>query len=92
MIGLYAAVTRQDTLGYPEGGWYPEERISMGEAIRAYTWGSAYAAGIDSWCGTLQPGRVADFVVLSEDVFTIPPKEILNTLVVATYVGGKRVF
>ncbi len=92
MIGLYAAVTRQDTLGFPEGGWYPEERISMGEAIRAYTWGSAYAAGIDSWCGTLQPGRVADFVVLSEDVFTIPPKEILNTLVVATYVGGKRVF
>ncbi len=92
MIGLYAAVTRQDTLGFPEGGWYPEERISMGQAVRAYTYGAAYAAGIDNWCGTLQPGRVADFVILSDDIFSIPPEKILKTTVLATYLGGKKIY
>ncbi|RMF59934.1 MAG: amidohydrolase [Calditrichaeota bacterium] len=92
MVGLYAAVARKDTTGYPAEGWYPEERITLGEAIRAYTWGSAYAAGIDQWCGTLQPGRVADFVILDRDIFKVPPEEILKTKVFATYINGKPVF
>ncbi len=92
MIGLYAAVTRQDTTGYPPEGWHREERISMGHAIMAYTIGSAYAYGNELWCGTLQPGRLADFVVLDRDLFRIEPMEILKTRVLATYVGGKIVF
>jgi len=92
MIGLYAAVTRQDTLGYSPGGWHPEERISMGQAMMAYTLGSSYAYGNELWCGSLQPGRVADFVVLDRDLFTIEPEEILKAKVLATYVGGKQVF
>ena len=92
MLGLYAAVARKDTTGYPQDGWYPEERLSMGQAIRAYTWGAAYAAGIDSWYGTLQPGREADFVVLSDDLFSIPPDKILNTTVLETYLSGKLIY
>lgn len=92
MVGLYAAVTRQDTTGYPPEGWYPEERISMGEAIMAYTLGAAYASGNESWCGTLQPGKVADFVVLDRDLFQVLPREILQTKVLATYLEGKAIY
>ncbi len=92
MIGLYAGVTRRDTLGFPEGGWYPQERIRLGEAVRAYTYGSAYAAGAEGWSGTLQPGRVADFIVLDRDIFALPPDDILKARVQETYLGGKQVF
>lgn len=92
MVGLYAAITRQDTLGFPAGGWYPEERISLGSAVIAYTRGSAYAANSDSWSGTLQPGRVADFIILDRDIFNVAPEEVLHAKVLATYVGGKRVY
>lgn len=92
MVGLYAAITRQDTLGFPEGGWYPEERISLAQAIIAYTAGSAYAAKNESWSGTLQPGRVADFVILDRDIFNATPAEVLHTQVLATYIGGKAVY
>lgn len=92
MVGLYAAITRQDTLGFPEGGWYPEERISLAQAIIAYTAGSAYAAKNESWNGTLQPGRVADFVILNRDIFKATPLEVLHTKVLATYIDGKMVY
>ncbi len=92
MVGLYAAVTRQDTMGNPQGGWYPQERITLAQAIIAYTYGSAYAAGNEKWCGTLEPGKVADFVILDRDIFSIPPAELLKAKVLETYLGGKRVF
>lgn len=92
MVGLYASVTRQDTTGFPEGGWYPEERITLAQAIIAYTRGSAFAARNEDWCGTLEKGKVADFVVLDRDIFAVPPEEILKTKVLATYLGGKQVF
>jgi predicted amidohydrolase YtcJ len=92
MIGLYAAVTRKDTLGYPENGWYPEEIITIGQAIMAYTSGSAYAARNENWCGTLEPGKVADFVILNQDLFTCKPQEILSTKVLATYLEGKKIY
>lgn len=92
MVGLYAAITRQDTLGFPEGGWYPEERISLAQAVIAYTAGSAYAAKNESWSGTLQPGRVADFVILDRDIFNATPVEMLHAKVLATYIGGNAVY
>jgi predicted amidohydrolase YtcJ len=92
MLGLYAAITRQDTLGFPEGGWYQEEKISLGQAIIAYTAGSAYGVKNEGWCGTLQPGRVADFIVLDRDIFNSIPEEILHAKVLETYLGGKRVY
>lgn len=92
MVGLYAAITRQDTLGFPDGGWYPGERISLGNAIIAYTYGSAYAAKNESWCGTLQPGKAADFIILDRDIFSAAPEEVLHAKVLATYVDGKRVY
>jgi len=92
MIGIYAAITRQDTTGYPPQGWYPEERLSVGEAIRAYTFGSAFAAKNESWSGTLQMGRVADFVILDRDIFQVPPAEVLQTRVIATYLNGEPVY
>ncbi len=92
MIGLYASVTRQDTLGFPEGGWFPQQRIRLGEAIRAYTYGSAYGVGAEGWSGTLQPGRVADFVILDRDIFNLPPQQILQTRILETYVNGQKVY
>ncbi len=91
MLGLYASITRQDTLGFPAGGWYPQERISLGEAIVAYTRGSAYGVRAENWCGTLQPGRVADFVIMDRDLFKATPKQILHAKVLATYLNGRNV-
>lgn len=92
MIGLYAAVTRQFPDGTPAGGWFPEERLTMAQAIEFYTLGSAYAEFAETRKGSLAPGKLADMVVLSKNVFTIPPREILATRPVMTIVGGRIVF
>lgn len=92
LVGLYAAVIRKDTTGHPQQGWYPEERLTLGEAIRAYTFGSAFAVKKERWMGTLEPGRAADFIVLDRDLFTILPKDYLRTRVLATFVNGKAVY
>jgi len=92
MIGLYAAVTRQFPDGTPSGGWFPEERIPMEEAVEYYTMGSAYAEFADDRKGSLTEGKLADMVLLSQDVFTIPSPEILNTVPVYTIVGGRIVY
>jgi predicted amidohydrolase YtcJ len=92
LIGIYAAVTRQDTLGQPEGGWYPEQCLTVGEAVYAYTAGAAYAVHAEDWQGKLLPGYVADMVILDRDIFELPLQEILNTRVLATYVNGEKVF
>lgn len=90
--GLYASVSREAEGGGPAGGWLPEEKISIADAIRAYTWGSAYAEFEEQRKGTLAPGKLADLVVLSQDVTRVPASEILRTEVLLTMVGGKIVY
>jgi len=92
MLGLYAAVTRQFPDGTPPGGWFPEEKITMGQAVEFYTLGAAYAQYAEARKGSIAAGKLADLVVLSRDIFTIPPRQILDTRPVLTMVGGRIVF
>lgn len=92
MLGLYAAVTRQFPDGTPAGGWFPNERITMEQAVEFYTLGSAYAEFADERKGTISAGKLADLVILSKDIFTVSPREILETRPVMTMVGGKIVY
>jgi predicted amidohydrolase YtcJ len=92
MLGLYAAVTRQFTDGTPAAGWYPGERIGLSEAIEYYTLGSAYAEFAEDRKGSITPGKLADLVVLSRDLFSIPPREMLEARPVLTMAGGRVVF
>jgi predicted amidohydrolase YtcJ len=92
MLGLYAAVTRQFPNGTPESGWFPEERVSLQQAIECYTRGSAYAEFTEDRKGMLRPGFLADLVALSRDIFTCPAREILEARPVLTMVGGRVVF
>jgi predicted amidohydrolase YtcJ len=92
MLGLYAAVTRQTLSGEPAGGWFPEQRLSIEEAIRAYTMGSAYANFEEKIKGSIEVGKYADLVVLTKNLLSIAPREILDTKVVYTIVGGKIVY
>ncbi len=92
MLGLYAAITRQDPSGNPPGGWMPGERLSRDEALRSFTASAAYAAHAESLLGSLAPGRLADFVVLSKDIMRVPASEILGTTVKMTVIGGEVVF
>jgi predicted amidohydrolase YtcJ len=89
LLGIYTAVTRQLPDGSPAGGWYPEERTSVEAALRHYTWGSAYAAVREHELGTLAPGMLADFVVLSEDILRGPPRRLLEARVLRTVMGGR---
>lgn len=89
LIGIYAAVTRETTDGKNPNGWVPAQKISVEEAVRAYTAGSAYAEFGEREKGTLEAGKLADVVVLSQDIFRVDPDEIPKTQVVQTIVGGK---
>ena len=91
-LGIYAAITRQDTSGVPPSGWYPQQRLNVTEAVQAYTSGSAYAVNLEGWLGRLLPGYAADLIILDRDIFTIPPAEILKTRVEMTFVDGRQVF
>ncbi|PYV65087.1 MAG: amidohydrolase [Acidobacteria bacterium] len=88
--GLYAAVTRKDETGKQE--YYPAQKLTIDQAIAAYTTGSAYAEFAEKEKGTLAPGMFADFVVLDRDLTAIPPEKILGTRVLRTVVGGKTVY
>jgi predicted amidohydrolase YtcJ len=90
--GLYAAVTRQDRNGMPEGGWYIEEGLTRAEALHSFTLAAAYAAHQEDRMGSLEPGKWADFIMVDRDYFTIPSSEIDDIQVLETWVGGKRVF
>jgi len=92
MQTLYAAVTRATLDGRHPGGWVPEQKLTLEEALRAYTAGSAYAEFQEAEKGTLQPGKLADLVVLSEDPFAIPPERIRGVRVETTIVGGRVVY
>lgn len=93
LVGIHAAVTRRRASGYPSSeGWYPEQRLTVHEALYAYTMGAAYAGGEEDIKGSLVPGKVADLVVLDRDLYQIDPMDILETQVIATMVGGKFVY
>ena len=78
--------------GAPAGGWRPEERFTREEALRSWTWAGAYAAFEEDWKGTLEVGKVADFLVLSGDIMTLPLADLPRVKVRATYVAGKPVY
>jgi hypothetical protein len=92
LMGIYAASTRRTLDGKHPEGWVPEERISVAEAVHAYTVGSAYASMEERVKGSLEPGKLADLAVLSEDIFEIDPVEIQNTKVDITIFDGKVIF
>ncbi|MGH9863103.1 MAG: amidohydrolase, partial [Candidatus Acidiferrales bacterium] len=92
MRGLYACLTREFEDGGPPGGWLPHEKISLAHALRAYTWGSAYAEFEEHRKGTLAPGKFADLIVLSQDITKASPRDVLRTEVLLTIVGGAIVY
>jgi predicted amidohydrolase YtcJ len=91
-LGLYAAVTRERPEGGPAGGFVPDEKISLEDALDSYTRGSAYAEFAEKDKGTLEPGKLADLVVFAQDLFKVPARQILTTPVDLTVVGGRVVF
>jgi predicted amidohydrolase YtcJ len=92
MLTIYAAATRRTLDGKNPNGWIPEQKITVEEAIRAYTVGSAYAEFAEQVKGTITPGKLADVVVLSRDIFKIDPKEIEKVKVTMTIVDGRVVY
>ncbi len=92
LAGLYAAVTRRRADGRPTGGWYPHERLAVADALRAYTVGPAWAAGLEGRSGSLVPGAWADLTLLSQDVLQDPAERILETRVRHTVVDGEVVY
>lgn len=91
MLGFYAAITRQDAKGWPKSGWYPEQKLTREEALKSWTFDGAYAAFEEATKGSLEHGKLADFLVLSKDIMEVEPREILDTDVLMTFVGGQLV-
>ena len=87
ILGIYAAVTRRSADGKNPGGWVPAQKISVEDALRAYTVGGAYAVFAEGRRGRLKPGYLADLVLLDRDLTRIPPVKVLTTVV-----GGRVVF
>jgi predicted amidohydrolase YtcJ len=92
MIGLYAAVTRATLDGKNPGGWIPEEKITLSEAIEAYTMGATFAEFQEREKGSITPGKLADMVIVSDNIFDLKPETIRNAKVQTTIVGGKVVY
>jgi predicted amidohydrolase YtcJ len=92
MLGLYAAVTRATLDGKNPDGWIPEEKITLPEAVEAYTMGSAFAEFQEKDKGSITPGKLADIVILSDNIFDLKPEAIRNVKVETTIVGGKLVY
>jgi predicted amidohydrolase YtcJ len=89
---VYAAVTRSTLDGKNPNGWFPDQKLTVAEAIEAYTMGSAYAEFQENVKGSITPGKLADMVVLSDDIFSIDPAKIRDVKVLKTIVGGKVVW
>jgi predicted amidohydrolase YtcJ len=92
LLTIYAAVTRATLDGKNPNGWFPEQKLTVAEAVEAYTMGSAFAEFQENEKGSISPGKLADMVLLSQDIFSIEPEEIRNTKVLKTFVGGKMIW
>jgi predicted amidohydrolase YtcJ len=92
MLTLYAAVTRATLDGKNPNGWFPEQKLTITEAIEAYTMGSAFAEFQENEKGSITPGKLADMVLLSQDILSIDPEKIRDIIVLKTFVGGKLVW
>ena len=90
--GIYSAVTRKDLKGYPENGWLPAQSLTIMEALNGFTLGAAYASFEENLKGSVTPGKLADLVVLSEDIFEINPDAIKDVKVEMTFLGGKLMY
>jgi hypothetical protein len=91
--GLAAAISRQDPAGQPPGGWMPEQRLSLEQALAAFTRGAAYAGFAEDRIGSLEKGRYADFILVDRDIFDVPtPRQLRETKVVETWVAGVKVW
>ena len=91
-FGLHAAVTRQDAQGQPVAGWYPNQAMSLKEAFRCFTLDAAYAGHREDSLGSLEAGKLADFIIIDQDLFKMPTYDIHKTGVLETWVAGKQVF
>jgi predicted amidohydrolase YtcJ len=91
LLGFYAAITRQDRAGNPPEGWFPDQRMTREEALKSWTLSGAWAAFEENEKGSLAPGKLADFIMLSADIMRIAPREIPTTRVTMTVLGGEVV-
>ncbi len=92
LLTIYAAVTRATLDGKNPGGWVPEQKLTVAEAVEGYTMGSAYAEFQENDKGSITPGKLADMVLLSDDIFSIVPAAIRDVVVDTTIVGGKVIY
>jgi predicted amidohydrolase YtcJ len=90
--GLAVAVSREDAQGRPPGGWLPEQKLTISQALDGFTRGAAYAAFAEDRLGTLERGALADFIFIDRDIFAATPQQIRATQVLETYVAGRRVW
>jgi predicted amidohydrolase YtcJ len=91
-FGIHAAVTRQDAQGKPAAGWHADQAMTLKEAFRCFTLDAAYAAHQENTLGSLEAGKWADFIVIDQDLFTMPARDIYKTSVLQTWVGGRQVY
>lgn len=92
LISFHASIARQDARNWPEGGWFGEQRMSREDALRSMTLWPAYAGFQEQVMGSITPGKYADFVVLDQDIMRVPAEMVLNTRVLETWLGGRRVY
>lgn len=90
--GIYSAITRKDLQGYPKNGWLPEQKLSLHEAIYGFTLGAAYASFEENIKGSIEPNKLADMVVLSENIYKIPEDNIKDIEIEMTFVNGKLLY
>ena len=89
---MFCAVSRTDENGKPEGGWRPEEAMTRAEALRSYTMWGAYSAFEENIKGSIERGKLADFVIVDRDIMTCPLEEMKDTVVLETVIGGETVY
>ena len=90
--GMQTAITRQTREGKPEAGFVPEQRLTVNDAVHAYTLGAAYAGRREKIEGSIEPGKLADIIIVSQDIFEIDPHQLAETKVLTTMVGGRVVY
>jgi predicted amidohydrolase YtcJ len=90
--GLAVAVSREDEQGQPQGGWLPEQKVTMAQAFSGFTRDAAFASFAEDRLGSLERGRIADFLFIDRDIFAVPPREIRETRVLETWMAGRKVW